>query len=135
MHLRVITSVVAPFANTVMHCVGGNFEAIHMELIGKRELGKQYCRAPGHNINIVKIFIRNILKTKSFCRRNIGSRVGCSTVCTRQKMFKNSDKRSTSVYLFGHSNFLMQTQENVSESRNLLISGETLYKPIKQYQD
>ena len=51
-HLRVITSRSRPFCkyhNAL--CLGGNFEAIHTELIGRRELGKQYCCAPGHNIN------------------------------------------------------------------------------------
>ena len=52
MHLRIITSRSRPFCkyhNAL--CLGGNFEAIHMELIGKRELDKQYYCAPGDNIN------------------------------------------------------------------------------------
>ena len=51
-HLHVITCS-CPFCkyhNAL--CLGGNFEAIHMGANWKTgATGKQYCCAPGHNIN------------------------------------------------------------------------------------
>ena len=60
--LRVITSRCRPFCKD--HNALCHFEAIHMELIEKREIGKQYCCAPGHNINNSFIHICHVASSR-----------------------------------------------------------------------